>query len=90
MAEDLVTKAELASQLAELKVDLRGELSEVKMELYERIEKVETNLLREFRKYAIASEARLRIAEAVGSGLMERMAAIEERVGELERGRPLH
>ena len=76
MADEAVTKAELALQLDDLK-----------NEMYERLEKVETTLLKEFRKYAIASEARLRIVETIGGGLMERMAAIEERVGELERGR---
>ncbi len=74
-------------QLAQLREELKSDIDQLKNEMYERTEKIETNLLKEFRKYALASEARLRIAETVGAGLMERMAAIEERVGELERGR---
>ena len=101
MSEETVTKTELALQLqgvktelrTEMRVDLRAEMVAIKEELkrviYERTEKIETTLLTEFRKYTIASEARLRVVEVMGFGLMERMAALEQRVGELERGRPL-
>ncbi len=81
MSEDYVTKAELASQLAVFKTELKAELKE---EIFEQIEKVETTLLKEFRKYAIRAEARLRVNEVTASGLTERMAFLEERVSYLE------
>ncbi len=86
-------KTELRTEMSEMRTDLRAEMvatkEELKIEIAERNEKMETTLLTEFRKYAVASEARLRVAEITGFGLMERMAAVEERVRELER-RPLH
>jgi hypothetical protein len=85
MSEDYVTKAELASQLAVFKTELKTELkAELKEEIFEQIEKVETTLLKEFRKYAIRAEARLRVNEVTASGLTERMAFLEERVSYLE------
>jgi len=67
MNEELVTKAELTSQLGELRVEFKTEIhlqiTELRTEILERLEKVETTLLSEFRKYAIRSEARLRVNE---------------------------
>lgn len=48
---------------------------------------VETNLLKEFRKWAISFESRFRANEVLVNGFNERLIALEERVGDLERGR---
>lgn len=75
-AENPVTRADLASTMAEMET-----------RLLERIEKTETTLLREFRKWAVSFESRFRANEVLVGGFNERVIALEERVGELERRR---
>ena len=48
---------------------------------------VETNLLKEFRKGAVSFESRFKANEVLVNGFNERLIALEERVGELERGK---
>jgi predicted nucleic acid-binding Zn-ribbon protein len=46
---------------------------------------IETNLLREFRKWAISFESRFRANEILVGGFNERLIALEERMGDIER-----
>lgn len=45
----------------------------------------ETNLLKEFRKWAISFESRHKANEILVGGFNERLIALEERVGDIER-----
>ena len=63
----------------------RGDLSDLETRLLERIEKTETTLLREFRKWAVSFESRFRANETLVTGFSERMAALEERMTDIER-----
>ena len=55
-------------------------------EVIELVRGVETTLLKEFRKWAITFESRFRANEILVGGFNERLIALEERVGEIERG----
>jgi len=46
---------------------------------------VETALLKEFRKWAISFESRFKANEILVGGFNERLIALEERVGDIER-----
>jgi len=46
---------------------------------------IETKLLKEFRKWAISFESRHKANEILVGGFNERLIALEERVGDLER-----
>jgi chaperonin cofactor prefoldin len=59
-------------------------VEDTKTELYERLEKVETTLLKEFRKWAVRFDAKVRIADASITGFNERLEVLEERVDSLE------
>ncbi len=63
----------------------KADLEEVKETLLERIGKTETTLLREFRKWAISFESRFRANEILVGGFNERLIALEERIGDIER-----
>jgi hypothetical protein len=63
----------------------KRDLEAFKETLLERIEKTETTLLREFRKWAISFESRFRANEVLIGGFNERLIALEERVGDIER-----
>jgi hypothetical protein len=58
----------------------KDDVDALRVELLERIEKTETTLLKEFHKYAQASETRTGILELMATGLTARMAAVESRV----------
>jgi hypothetical protein len=62
-----------------------NDLSALETRLLERIEKTETTLLREFRKWALSFESRFRANEILVGGFNERVIALEERVGDIER-----
>jgi hypothetical protein len=68
-----------------LKGDLLQRIEKTENDLLERIEKTETTLLKEFRKWAISFESRFRANEILVGGFNERLIALEERVGDLER-----
>jgi hypothetical protein len=63
----------------------KADLEALETRLLERVEKTETNLLREFRKWAISFESRFKANEALVTGFAERMTSLEERVSDLER-----
>jgi hypothetical protein len=92
MADEVVKKSDL--EALEARMDAHMEALEARMEahmealeirLLERIEKSETNLLKEFRKWAMIAESRLRTNEVGLAGLMDRTAALEGRVNDLEQ-----
>jgi len=62
----------------------KAEAAATQLRLLERLDKLETTLVKEFRKWARSFESRVRVNELTVAGLHERMALIEERVGELE------
>lgn len=65
----------------------KQDLDALETRLLERIERTETTLLKEFRKWAISFESRFRANEVLVNGFNERLIALEERVGDLERGK---
>jgi hypothetical protein len=92
MADEVAKKSDL--EALEARMDAHMEALEARMEahmealeirLLERIEKSETNLLKEFRKWAMIAESRLRTNEVGLAGLMDRTAALEGRVNDLEQ-----
>jgi hypothetical protein len=58
-----------------------------KQESSARSEQVETTLLREFRKWAVPMNSRMRTFEVMLPGVNDRLALIEERLTELEGGK---
>lgn len=62
----------------------KAEAAATQLRLLERLDKLERTLVKEFRKWARSFESRVRVNELTVAGLHERMALIEERVGELE------
>lgn len=90
-----VTRAELHEELAEVRTGLNEEFSEVRGEIAalegrmtELARGVETNLLTAFHGYARGMFARVSRLEASDTATMERLAAIEARMLELERRLP--
>jgi len=81
MADEVAKKSDL--EAIEVRMDAHMEALEIR--LLERIEKSETNLLKEFRKWAMIAESRLRTNEVSIAGLMDRTAALEGRVNDLEQ-----
>ena len=65
----------------------KADLEQVRIELLERIEKVETNLLTAFRNWSRGLETRHKVHDILVHSYDDRIAALEERVGELERRR---
>jgi hypothetical protein len=63
----------------------KAELEATKVELLERLEKVETNLLKEFRKWAIPVQSAVKVHQAYAVGFDARLSLIEERLNDLER-----
>ena len=66
--------------------ETRDELAAMETRLLERIERTETTLLKEFRKWAAPIASNLRVNKAYSLGFDERLAALEERVNDLEGG----
>jgi hypothetical protein len=54
-------------------------------ETLETVRGIETALLKEFRKWAVSFESRFRANEILVGGFNERLIALEERVGDIER-----
>lgn len=81
MADEPATKAEL--QALEMRLIERLDAQDLKQ--LERMEKIETTLLNEFRKWAVPFGARMRVFEAIGTGLTERVTLLEERMNGLEQ-----
>ena len=71
-------KAEVFEHIDQSKAELRAEIAE-------RTEHVETTLLKEFRKWAVPHNARLKVFEISVHGLTERVELIEERLTDLEQ-----
>lgn len=61
------------------------ELEKLSDENVELTRSVETALLKEFRKWAISFESRFKANEILIGGFNERLIALEERVGDIER-----
>ncbi len=69
------------------KIDRRFEQVDQHIEeVVELVRGVETTLLKEFRKWAVSFESRFRANEILVGGFNERLIALEERVGDIERG----
>ena len=54
----------------------------------ERTRDMETNLLRAFRAWATRIETHMKVHTALTTGLMERVAIVEERLDEMDEKRP--
>ena len=67
------------------KQDVFARIEALELRMLERLEKSETSLLKEFRKWALITESRLRVNEVGTGGLTERMAALESRMADLEQ-----
>jgi hypothetical protein len=79
------TKADLDSLEQRVRVAVKAEVDSLENRLLERLERSETNLLREFRKWALSFESRFRATEVLVGGFNERMVSLEEGVSDLER-----
>ena len=66
----------------EVRLDQLDKRSDENVEL---ARSVETALLKEFRKWAISFESRFKANEILVGGFNERLIALEERVGDIER-----
>jgi exonuclease VII small subunit len=64
--------------------ETKKHLDAMEMRLLERLERSETNLLKAFRKWAAPIDANLRVNKAYSLGFDDRLAALEERVNDLE------
>ena len=86
-----VTRAELKAELKELKAELKGELtgdfSDLRSAMSEQMRDIETALLRAFQNYAQGVAAQIQKLTASDSATEIRMAALENRVLELETRR---
>jgi hypothetical protein len=83
-----MTDEELNRNFEQLRVALQRVSERVDERFEETIEfarGIETNLLKEFRKWAISFESRHKANEILVGGFNERLIALEERVGDLER-----
>ncbi|HEX3680913.1 MAG TPA: hypothetical protein VHU83_00120 [Bryobacteraceae bacterium] len=67
------------------KADVTNAIQDLRIELLERLEKVETNLLTAFRNWSRGAEAHQKVNDILVRSYDDRLAALEERVGELER-----
>lgn len=75
--------------LAELKTELKSEMTENADRLTELIRDVETSMLTAFHGYGKGQAARMHILETTDTAVAQRLAALEERVLNLEtRRRP--
>jgi sulfite reductase beta subunit-like hemoprotein len=79
-----VTKRELKEELTHLKDELKKELKE---ELTEMIRDVETSLLTAFHGYGKGQALRMHVLEVTDSATAQRLAALEERILNLETRR---
>lgn len=71
--------------------EVEKRLDEVEKRLDDNVElarSIETSLLKEFRKWAISFESRFKANEILIGGFNERLIALEERVGDIERRSP--
>jgi hypothetical protein len=62
----------------------KAELEATKVELLERLERMETTLLKEFRKWAVRIEAKVKVNETFSVGFNTRLDSLEDRVNDLE------
>ena len=81
-------KHELVENLQQSRGEVQSALTTQKDELVETIRQIETNLLTEFHRYAKGQQNRFHTLEVSNSGLIERLATIEERLLALESRRP--
>ena len=84
---DFATKQDIQDLKQELKQEFRQDLKNLADMLTELARQVETNLLTAFHSYAKGQSARMHSTEVANSALAERMAALEERVLNLETRR---
>jgi predicted component of type VI protein secretion system len=87
MSAEYVTKADVTELIAASETRLIERMEGLAERMEGLTERVETRLLTEFHKYAQAAESRMHLYEVQSHSLVERMAAIETRVRELERRR---
>ena len=81
---DLVTKKDLQQELAQLEVRLETRIVD---RLTEVVRDVETSLLTAFHGYGKGQAARMHLLEVGDSATLQRLAALEERVLNLETRR---
>ncbi len=67
--------------------ELESKLDKRSDESVELTRSIETTLLKAFRSWALRFESRFRANEILVRGFDERLAALEERVDEIERGK---
>ena len=85
MSESPVTRSELRAELENQETRLLDHIDRVRIALLEHNEKIETNLLKEFRKWAISFESKFKANEALIVGFSERLTSVEERLSDLEQ-----
>ncbi len=84
--ESVVTRAIEASE-TRLRTDLGERIDAVESRMREHVETVETRLLSTFWQWAKTADARYRQHYAQVNGVNERLAIVEDRLSELERGK---
>ncbi len=87
---ELATKKDLAELEARLDAKLDAKLEALGDRLTELIRNVETQLLTSFHGYGKGQAARMHLLEVSDSATATRLAALEERVLNLETRRPSH
>jgi len=87
---ELATKKDLAEMEARLDAKLDAKIETLGDRLTELIRNVETQLLTSFHGYGKGQAARMHLLEVSDSATATRLAALEERVLNLETRRPSH
>jgi hypothetical protein len=85
---EVATKKDLTELETVLKKDLTGMETRIIDRLTELIRDVETQLLTSFRGYGKGQAARMHVLEVSDSATAQRLAALEERILNLETRRP--
>jgi autotransporter translocation and assembly factor TamB len=79
-----VTKAELETKIDATKAELEAKIEGAKGEILARMEKMETGMLTAFHGYTQSVSAHFKNLDVQGATLLERMAALEDRMVNLE------
>ena len=81
------TEARMLDHMAATETRMFEHMAAMESRLREHVETVETRLLGEFWKWARTADARYRQHHGEVNGLIERVALVEDRIAELERGK---